>query len=143
MIIKKKTLYQKKININKSCRMQKKMLVYATRHIKLNMANMFVSIKIFGGDWVALPCFYVSLLSKVITGALNFALLSYLYDQIYFSSKNCLCRRGFSHFTLSFCRGWQRNVQRFITHLFDVVLVAVAVTVCLRFLMYRVLGQDT
>ena len=60
-----------------------------------------------------------------------------------FFSKNCLCRRGFSHFTLSFCRGWQTNVQRFIMHVFDVVLVAVAVTVCLRFLMYRVLGQDT
>ena len=30
-----------------------------------------------------LPCFYVSLLSNVITGALNFYLLCHLHDQIY------------------------------------------------------------
>ena len=66
-----------------------KLLVWTARHIKYGKCVRKRHIFLFEGDQAALPCFCVSLLSKVITGALNFERLTNGCCTIY--TINCIC----------------------------------------------------
>ena len=72
---------------------------------------MFVSVILFGNDEAAPPCLCVSLLSEVISGALNFELLTnflcHLHHQIYLSDKNSSFRPASeNNVQVSVCHGF-------------------------------------